>query len=125
MDRVANTSPCMTALPHIDVPAFEALTRVPGVTLIDFTARWCGPCKVMEPVLAALATEYTGRARLVAIDVNDEPVIAERFLVRSMPTIVVMRDGREVGRIVGSRPRAYVAGVLDRALSGDVAIASP
>jgi thioredoxin 1 len=109
----------------LDLPAFEALFAVAGVTAIDFTARHCGPCKVMEPVLAALATEYAGRVRIAAIDVNDEPGLAERFGVRSMPTLVVLRDGREVGRVVGSRPRAFVAGVLDRALSGDVAIASP
>ncbi|MBA3465357.1 MAG: thioredoxin family protein [Deltaproteobacteria bacterium] len=115
----------MSHLPKLDLPAFQALAALPGITAIDFTAAWCAPCKVMEPVLAALATEYQGRVRLAAIDVNDEPVLAEHYGVRSMPTLVVLRDGREVGRIVGSRPRAFVAGVLDRALSGDVAIASP
>ena len=125
MPRPADTSTGMHALPQIDLPALSALLALPGVTAIDFTARWCGPCKVMEPVLAALATEYTGRVRLAAVDVNDEPVLAERYGVRSMPTLVVLRDGREVGRIVGSRPRAFVAGVLDRAIAGDVAIASP
>ena len=115
----------MTALPILDLRAFDALTAVPGVTAIDFTAAWCGPCKVMEPVLAALATEYAGRVRIVAVDVNHEPLLAERFGVRSMPTLVVLRDGREVGRVVGSRPRRFIAGVLDRALGGDVAITSP
>ncbi|MBL9019020.1 MAG: thioredoxin family protein [Myxococcales bacterium] len=115
----------MTALPQLDLPAFSALAALPGVTVIDFTARWCGPCKVMEPVLAALATEYRDRVRLAAVDVNDEPVLAETYGVRAMPTLVVLRDGKEVGRVIGSRPRAFVAGVLDRALAGDVAIASP
>jgi len=115
----------MHAVPQIDLPALAALLALPGVTAIDFTARWCGPCKVMEPVLAALAAEYRGRVRLAAVDVNDEPALAEQYGVRSMPTLVVLRDGREVGRVIGSRPRAFVAGVLDRALAGDVAIASP
>lgn len=115
----------MTHLPRIDLPAFEALARAPGVTAIDFTAAWCAPCKTMEPILGALATEYAGRVRMVAVDCNDEVVLAERFDVRSMPTLVLLRDGREVGRVVGSRPRAFVAGVLDRALGGDVAIAAP
>lgn len=96
-----------------------------GVTLIDFTAKWCGPCKVMEPVMAALATEYAGRVRVVAIDVDDEQLLAQQFNVRSMPTFVLVRDGTEVGRVVGSRPRAFIAGMLDRALAGDRAIASP
>lgn len=112
-------------VPKLDTPAFTALLTQPGVTAIDFTARWCGPCKVMEPILGALATEYTGRVRIVAIDVDDEQLLAQRYDVRSMPTLVILRDGREVGRVIGSRPRAFVAGVLDRALAGDVAIAAP
>lgn len=95
------------------------------VKMIDFTAKWCGPCRVMEPVLASLAKEYAGRAELTAIDVDEEPDVAQRFDVRSMPTLVFMRDNREVGRIVGSRPRAFVAGVLDRVLEGGIAVTSP
>jgi thioredoxin 1 len=97
----------------------------PGITLIDFTAKWCGPCKVMEPVMAALAKEYAGRIKVVAIDVDEEQLIAQQFNVRSMPTFVLVRDGGEVGRVIGSRPRAYIAGMIDRALAGDSAIASP
>jgi thioredoxin 1 len=115
----------MDALPKIDLAGFEKIAREPGVTLLDFGAERCGPCRVMEPVLAQLAQEYGARVRVVAVDCDREPVLAERFLVRSMPTFVFWRDGREVGRIVGSRPRAFVAGVLDRALDGDVAIAAP
>jgi len=115
----------MTALTKLDLSSFQTLAALPGVTAIDFTAAWCAPCKVMEPILAGLASEYQGRVRLAALDVNDEPIVAERYNVRSMPTLVILRDGREVGRVVGSRPRAFVAGMLDRALNGDVAIAAP
>jgi thioredoxin 1 len=111
-------------IPHLDHAAFESLDPTP-VTLIDFTARWCPPCRVLDKVLDVLDDEYRGRVQIVAVDVNDEPVLAERFNVRAMPTMVIRRGDREVGRIVGSRPRAFVAGVLDRALAGDVAIASP
>ena len=93
--------------------------------LLDFTAKHCGPCRTMIPVLDALAKEYAGRVRFSVIDVDDDRERAAQFGVRAMPTFVVLRDGREVGRIVGARPRAFVAGVLDRALAGDVAIASP
>jgi thioredoxin 1 len=104
---------------------FTSMLPGNGITLIDFTARWCGPCRAMEPVLAALAKEYAGRVRIVAVDVDDEPSLAEQYNVRSMPTFIVARDGREVGRVVGSRPRTFIAGVLDRALAGDAAITSP
>ena len=95
------------------------------VTLYDFTAKWCGPCRTMKPVLDALAKEYAGRVKLVDVDVDDDQITTQQFNVRAMPTYVLVRDGREVGRFVGSRPRAFVAGVLDRALSGDVQITAP
>ena len=75
--------------------------------------------------MATLANEYAGRIKVVAIDVDDEQLLAQQFNVRSMPTFVLVRDGSEVGRVVGSRPRAFIAGMIDRALAGDRAIASP
>jgi thioredoxin 1 len=93
--------------------------------LLDFSAERCAPCRAMVPILASLQAEYAGRVRFTVVDCDHDPERAQAFGVRSMPTLVVVRDGREVGRIVGSRPRAFVAGVLDRALAGEVAIASP
>ena len=95
------------------------------VKMIDFTAKWCGPCKVMKPVLDAVAKEYAGQVELSYVDVDEDKVATMQYDVRSMPTLVFVRDGREVGRVVGSRPRAFVVGVLDRVLNGDVAVASP
>src|SRR5689334_10705341 len=96
-----------------------------GVSVLDFTADRCPPCRVMAPVVASLAEEYTGRARFVLVDADRELELAARYGVRSIPTFVVLRDGREVGRVIGSRPRAFLAGVIERALRGEVAIASP
>ncbi len=93
------------------------------LSIIDFTAAWCGPCRQLKPVLETLAREY--KIPLVEVDTDHDPLMAQQFNVRSMPTVVLMRNGREVGRFVGARPRAFVAGMLDRALAGDTAIASP
>ncbi|HEY4055697.1 MAG TPA: thioredoxin family protein [Kofleriaceae bacterium] len=91
--------------------------------ILDFTARWCGPCKTLKPVLQTLSTEY--KADLVEVDVDDDPTQAQLYDVRAMPTVVLIRDGKEVGRFVGARTKQFVAGMLDRALDGDTAIASP
>ena len=104
----------------------RAVATLPSmVTLYDFTAKWCGPCRVMDPVLATIEKEYGGRVRIQKVDVDDDPVTAQQFNVRSMPTFVLVVDGHEVGRTVGSRPRAFLVGMIDRALSGDLAITAP
>src|SRR5512140_2363397 len=104
------------SIPTVDLASFEAVTATAGITVLDFTAAWCGPCKTLKPILAGLQVEYGARIHVVAVDVDHDPVLAERFGVRSMPTVVLMREGREVGRAVGARPRAFLAGMLDRAL---------
>jgi thioredoxin len=104
---------------------FGGAATYPGMqlTILDFTAAWCGPCKTLKPVLQTLSREYD--ATLVEIDVDVDPARAQAYNVRSMPTVVLVRDGLEVGRFVGARSQAFVAGMLDRAVRGDVAIAAP
>ena len=111
-------------IPQIDPETFARLPKR-GVMVIDFTAAWCPPCKAMLPILGELAREYAGHVRMVAVDVEQQDGLAQQFGVRAMPTFVILRDGQEVGRVLGSRSRAFVRGVLDRALAGDVAITAP
>lgn len=120
MFSVVATSDGMTHLPPFDPAHLPA-----GVALLDFGAERCAPCRAMLPMLEALAGEYKAHVRMFSVDCDAEPALAAKYGVRAMPTLVVLRDGREVGRVVGARPKSFVAGVLDRAINGDSAIASP
>ena len=127
MDASITTSPTSApaTLPVLDDAGYAALARSTGVVLVDFTAAWCGPCRALEPVLHQLDATYRGRVRIVSVDVDRSPMLAQRLRVVSMPTLVLLRDGQEVGRIVGARALRFLAGALDRALAGEVAITGP
>jgi thioredoxin len=80
-------------------------------------ATWCGPCKILAPVVEELAVDLAGRVRVGKLDVDANPTTAARFGVRSIPTLLVLRDGREVDRIVGVQPKSEIARRLERAIS--------
>lgn len=86
--------------------------------LVDVTAEWCGPCKAMEPVLEALATETAGRLVVVSIDVDEAPDVVRRLGVMSFPTLVVLDRGEERARLVGARGIGRLRDDLHRALPG-------
>jgi thioredoxin 2 len=82
--------------------------------IVDFYADWCGPCKAMTPVFAELAKRQAGRALVVKVDTDRSPVVAGRFGIRSIPTLTVLRNGREVARQVGAVPLAALEQLLRR-----------
>ena len=77
--------------------------------VIDFWAPWCGPCRAIGPVLEKLADEQQGKFILAKINVDENPATASRFNVRSIPTLLVVKGGREVDRIVGVEPKSEIA----------------
>jgi thioredoxin 1 len=89
---------------HLDESNFETRTAH-GLTLVDFWAPWCGPCRMMSPVLDELAGELAGRVRVVKVNVEDSPRLAARFRVQGIPLLVVLSDGEEVTRLVGLRSK--------------------
>ena len=106
----------MTQIPTVTDDAFAAEVLESELpVLVDFTAAWCPPCRVMKPVLAELARERED-VRIVALDVDADQRTAAEYGVLSMPTFILFRDGREVQRLVGARPRkrleAELAAVL-------------
>lgn len=90
--------------------------RSPLPVLLDMWATWCGPCKIMAPVIEELAVDLAGRVRVGKLDVDENPATAARFGVRSIPTLLVLRDGRELDRIVGVQPKSEIARRLTRVL---------
>jgi len=90
--------------------------RSPLPVLVDAWAPWCGPCRTVGPIVDELATELAGKVRVAKLNVDDNPRTAARFDVRSIPTLLVMVNGREVDRIVGALPKAAIQQRLAQAL---------
>jgi thioredoxin 2 len=94
----------------------EEVERSPLPVLLDAWAPWCGPCRMIAPVVDELAAEWAGRVRVAKLNVDENPTIASRFDLRAIPTLLVLRDGKEVDRIVGVQPKAEIARHLERAV---------
>ena len=80
--------------------------------LIDFRAPWCGPCRMMGPIIEQLAEEYEGKAKVGKVNVDEEGELSQAFGVMSIPTIVLVKDGKVVKQAVGARPKAEVEAML-------------
>ena len=100
---------------HLTEGAFDNAVSQ-GVTLVDFWAGWCGPCKMLAPTIDQLAEAYEGKATIAKIDVDAEPNLARRFGVMSIPTVVILKDGTEVDRKVGLLPMDAYTKALDAQL---------
>ena len=89
-----------------------------GLTVVDFWAEWCGPCRIIGPVLEQLAGEYGDKGlRVAKLDVDANQATAMRFNVRSIPTLMFFKDGRHVDTVIGAVPKAHLAGKIAQHLS--------
>ncbi len=85
---------------HATASTFEALVSE-GVVLVDFWADWCGPCKMVAPVLDQLEKEYAGTLGIVKVDVDSEGALAQKFGIVSIPTLVLFKNGQQIGQVIG------------------------
>lgn len=87
-----------------------------GVSIVDFYADWCGPCKMLTPVLEELAEELSGKAKVIKVNVDQNQELAAEYKVQGVPTIVVMKDGDVVERAVGFQPKAGLINLVNKNL---------
>ena len=87
-----------------------------GVTLVDFWAEWCGPCRRLAPTVDAIATEYDGRVAVAKMNVDENPNVPGRFMIRGIPTLLIFKNGELADQIVGLVPKEEIAKKLDQQL---------
>jgi thioredoxin 2 len=85
--------------------------------LVDAWAAWCGPCRAIAPIVEQLAAELAGRVRVGKLNVDENPHTSQRFALRSIPTLLIFKGGREIDRIVGAAPKAQITQRLEQALA--------
>jgi thioredoxin 1 len=87
---------------HLTDSNFETETKK-GVVLVDFHANWCGPCRMLAPILEDVATQVKGKASIAKVDIDTEQKTAAQFEITSVPTVILLKNGKEVNRLVGLR----------------------
>ena len=87
-----------------------------GVVLVDFWAEWCGPCRRLAPTVEAIATDYDGRATVAKLNVDENPTVPSRFMIRGIPTLLVFKNGQLAETLVGLAPKEEIAKLLDKHL---------
>jgi thioredoxin 2 len=92
--------------------SFEAETKAQPTVVLDLWAPWCGPCRFVSPILEELAREHAGKLKVVKVNVDENQNLAVRFDAMSIPTLVVLRDGKPVDRIVGALPKPQLSARL-------------
>jgi thioredoxin 2 len=121
---VPQCAACHQKLPWLvdaDGASFEAETHASVPVLVDFWAPWCGPCRMVSPALERIAQSRAGQIKVVKVNTDAEPVLAQRYRAQGIPLIVLLRQGSEVDRQVGAVPEAQLSAWLDRHLADSTA----
>ena len=85
--------------------------------LVDFWAEWCGPCKMVSPIVEELSNEYNGKVKVAKLDVDSNPQTATNYGIRGIPTLLMFKDGAAVDQIVGAVPKNHIAERLDKIIT--------
>ncbi|MBK8503685.1 MAG: thioredoxin [Saprospiraceae bacterium] len=88
-----------------------------GLAVIDFWAEWCGPCRLVGPIIEELSKEYDGKALIGKVNVDEQPQVSTKYQIRSIPTILFLKDGEVVGKHVGTSTKQAMTSMIDKHLS--------
>jgi len=104
------------ALEFTDSNFQEQALNTEGLKIVDFWAEWCGPCKMIGPIIEELATEYDGKVTVGKLNVDHNPEVSMKYGIRSIPTILFIKDGEVVDKLVGAASKATLASKIDACL---------
>ncbi len=100
---------------HLSSADFEEKTKS-GAVLLDFWASWCGPCRSIGPIIDQLADEFADQALIAKVNVEDEGDLAAKFGIRSIPALIIMKDGEVVEQLIGAKPKDVIKGAIEKAI---------
>lgn len=100
------------AVKHLKTSEFKSVVDAAPLAMVDFWASWCGPCKMLSPVIDSLAQQFEGKVMVGKVNVDEEPALASAFNITSIPTLVVLRGGEVVNRATGARPKSSILSLI-------------
>ena len=102
------------AIAQLNAESFDSTIK-PGIVLVDFWAPWCGPCLMQTPILEEVAGRVAGKATIAKVNVDEAPDLAERFGIKSIPTLLLFKDGEQVKQFAGTQSRAALTSAIEAA----------